>query len=75
MQNSDSAYDAVISRPISVMSKMTLKTNQDLNDKISILRGVETTIMERLDPTKSGKSVKLVDQLKMLSDKVKATQV
>ena len=55
------------------MSKMTLKTNSDLHNKIMLLRGVEASLLQRMDPNSDQKGLKLIDQLKMLGEKVKAT--
>ena len=57
------------------MSKFTLMQNRDIHDKEEMLRGVEANLLQRMDPSSVGKGVKLADQLKMLSEKVKATQV
>ena len=68
-----SGVEAIMKRPVSAMSKMTLKTNSDLHNKIMLLRGVEASLMQRMDPNSDQKGLKLIDQLKMLGEKVKAT--
>ena len=40
-----------MSRPVSAMSKFTLMQNRDVNDKVQLLRGVEASLLQRMDPS------------------------
>jgi len=62
-----------MTRPVSVQSKMTLKANSDLLNKMELLRSIELDMNKHLDPNQFKNGVKLSDQLKTLDDQVKAT--
>ena len=67
------AIDVPLKRPVSVQSKKVVEANSELQNKFGVLSALQGSLMQQI--AESNKGEKLSDQIKVLSDKVKSTQV
>ena len=62
-----------LKRPVSAQSKNVVKANSDLQNQFNIFSSIQGSLLQQIEETNKGE--KLSHQIKVLSDKVKATQV
>ena len=62
-------------RPVSIQSKTVSRINMEMQNNMDQLQNTRDDFLKLQDPDQANKGVKLADQLKILADKVKQTQV